>query len=801
MPLRFDSYEVLETVHVGPRTSIFRCRRRGEDKTFVLKTLGNDRPSNEQIVMFRKEFDLLTCLEVDGVIKAHAFEENDGLCAMVLEDIRGQSIDLLALTERLSITETLRIGISLAKTLGRLHGRGFIHGDLNPSNLLYNPKTGQTRIIDFSLAGSMSRGGLSTLSPRPSHKSLVYMSPEMTGRTGRKVDYRTDYYSLGASLYLLLCNRQPYEAADTMELVHAVVARPCPAPCQINPSVPSALSAVIEKLLSKDPEERYQSSRGLVADLEECLTQINQRGTIEPFPLGLADFREQFVVPKRLRGREAQLEELTEILDRVLHGTKEAVLISGEAGIGKTSLALAMREQVHAKHAWLGLGKFEQLRHETGTSALFIAFGSLIRQALALEDSEVQLWTTRIQNALGSDAQLLVDAIPELELVIGPQGPVPELPPVELANRFNYLFMTLANLFCTSERPLVLFLDDLQWLDRSSAKILELLAGDDRLQSLLIIGAYRDTEVGPSHNVTLLMERLDSQNIRSHHIHLSALGESQVTAFTAETVGCSDDTAAPLAEIVMRHTSGNPFAMEEFLKAIHSEGLLTLDLDRGCWEWDLERVSDRETAEKAIEFAEPRMTGWDASTRELLWMLATLGSGCHIDRLSVAAQLPRSEIIESLDKALKDGFLMVESHPYYRPHESVSESPESGICYRFAHDRIQRTAYSLIPEQDRPRLHRRIGQRILSAAAPEALDRQATDIVDQLNEAIALVDTQSGRDDLARLNLIAGKRAVAASSYHSALHYFSTALRLLGDHPWDRNRELSSELVTVHRGC
>ena len=795
MPLRFADYQLVETLHVSTRTRVFRCRRRGEDKTVILKTQGNDRPSSEQIVLFKKEFDLLTCLEVDGVIKAHGWEENNGQCAMVLEDIGGQSIDLLAASEHLSIVEILRIGIGLAKTLGRLHGRGFIHGDLNPSNLIYNPKTGQTRIIDFSLACATALGVLSTVSPRLSHESLPYMSPEMTGRTGRRVDYRTDYYSLGASLYLLLCHRQPYQTSDALELVHAHVARSCPAPCEVNPEVPSALSAVIEKLLSKDPEERYQSSRGLIADLEESLAQMTRKGTIEPFELGRMDFREKFVVPKRLRGRNAQLVELGEVLNRVARGTKEAVLISGEAGVGKTSLAFAMREQIHAKHAWFGHGKFDQLRRETGTSALLIAFGSLIRQVLALKDSELDLWTTRIQNALGADAQLLTNAIPELDLVIGPQYPAPILPPVELANRFNYLFMTLTHLFCTPERPLVLFLDDLQWLDRSSLTILNLMADDERLQSLLLMGAYRDTEVGPSHDVTNLVERLCSHNIPLHHVHLSALEQTQVTAFTAETVCCSRETAGPLARIVMRHTRGNPFAIEEFLRAIHSEGLLTLDLENGSWKWDLGRLSKREIDERAIEFAEPRMKGWDSKTRELLWMVATLGSRCHVDRLSVAAQLPRSEIIESLDKALEDGILMAESDSYYWASEPGPITPESmRICYRFAHDRIQQMAYSMIPEQDRPSLHRQIGQRMPSATAPDVLERHITDIVDQLNEAIRLVDTQSGRDELARLNLRAGKRSMAARSYHAALHYFLTALDLLGDDRWHRNRELASEL-------
>lgn len=795
MSLTFKDYQFIESLHTGQRTRVFRCRRPGEEKTFVIKILRNDLPNRDLSFQFKKEFELLTILEVDGVIKAHAFEEHDGVYAMLLEDIGGMSIDLLAPAKHLSLTETLRVGISLTKTLGRLHRRGFIHGDLNPSNIVYNPMTGQTRIIDFSLAAATSRGILPNVSFRLSQESLAYMSPEMTGRTGRRVDYRSDYYSLGATLYLLLCHHQPYLTSDTLELVHAHVARSCPAPVEINPSVPLPLSAVVEKLLSKDPEERYQSSRGLIADLEECLLRMSRNGTIEDFHLGRMDFRERFVIPRRLRGREEQLKQLTELVNQAVHGAKAGVFVSGEPGVGKTSLVMAMRDEVCENLAWFGAGKFDQLRRETGRSALFSAFGALIRQVLALDDSVLEWWTKRTRDALGSDAQLLVDAIPELALVLGPQPPAPKLPPMELSNRFNYLFTSLVKVFCTPGRPLVLFLDDLQWVDRSSRTILEVLASDDSLQSLLIIGAYRDTEVRPTHDFKRLNERLSTQNMPWHHIHLDTLNETEVTSFTAETVCRPSAEAVPLAKVVMRHTRGNPFAIEEFLKAIYSEGLLALDSDNCAWKWDLSRLSEKAIGERAIAFAEPRMRGWDARTRELLWIIATMGSTCDLNRLSIAAQLPRSEIAQSLDQALEDGLLIAEHDPCYGGAACNQDSTASwGIYYRFAHDRIQQMAHSLIPEQDFPSTHWRVGQRLLAATPPDSVERYVAEIVDQLNEAIDLVEAQPGRDDLARLNLMAGKRSVAVRSYHSALHYFMTGMRLLGDDCWSANSELVSEL-------
>ena len=514
------------------------------------------------------------------------FCQNDRM-TLVLEDPGGEPLDRLV-GRPLDVSEFLRIAIPLAGAIRRVHERGLIHKDIKPANILVDVASGGAWLTGFGIASRLPRERQTPDTPEVIAGTLAYMAPEQTGRMNRSIDSRSDLYALGVTFYEMLTGALPFTASDPMEWVHCHIARRPVPPHERVAGIPGSLSAIVMKLLAKTAEERYQTAAGVEADLRRCLAEWESHGRIDPFPLGKHDVPDRLLIREELYGREREIDSLLAAFDRVVaHGTPELLLVSGYSGIGKSSVVNELHKALVPTRGLFASGKFDQYKRDIPYVTLAQAFQSLVRPLLGKSEAELGRWRDALREALGPNGQLMVNLIPELELVIGKQPPVPDLPPQDAQNRFQMVFRRFLGVFAQKEHPLALFLDDLQWLDTATLDLLEHLITHPEVRHLLLVGAYRDNEVSPSHPLLRTLEAIRKTDARVHEIVLAPLGLDDVGRLIADALHCEPERARPLAQLVHEKTGGNPFFAIQFFTALTEEGLLAFNPSRqpgnGTW--------------------------------------------------------------------------------------------------------------------------------------------------------------------------------------------------------------------------
>ncbi|CAN95609.1 Protein kinase [Sorangium cellulosum So ce56] len=778
-------YRVLEVLHQGADTILYRARREEDGRPVVLKALRRDHASPRALGRLQHELEVARALKSPVVVQAYGIELFRDQMTLVLEDFGGRSLDRLldgdGPMRPMSIERFFPLALRLAAALAEVHRRHVIHKDIKPQNLLYNPDTGEVKITDL---------GIASLSPREAQElahdaliegTLAYMAPEQTGRINRRVDERTDLYSLGVTFYEMLTGTLPFHASDPVAWVYCHIAQAPRPPHALVPSIPPQLSAVVLKLLSKAAEERYQSALGLRHDLDTCFSQLRQRGAIAPFPLGLRDVSDRFLVPQRLYGREREVQALLAAFERVVaSGRPELLLVSGYSGIGKSSLVAELHGPIVRERGFFLSGKFDQLKRDVPYRPLLHAFRGLVQEILGATEEQVERWRQRLREALGANGRLLTDMLPELALLLGPQPPVPELPPAEAQSRLLATLQRFIAACARKEHPVALFLDDLQWADAGSLLLLEHLASLAGDAHLLLIGAYRDNEVGPAHPLRLTLTEVRKRGAAVSELVLTPLSAAHVGALVAETVHAPEARVEPLSRLVYEKTGGNPFFVLQFLIALHQEGLITFDADEGAWRWDIAAIRDKGFTDNVVELMVGKLERLPVATRDALKLAACLGGSVDLDPLAIVARRPAEELREALEEAVREGLLL-----------------RRDSAYRFLHDRVQQAATSLIPAGQRAEVHLRIGQLLLGARRADQREDALFDIVGHLNHGAALLRSQAERDELAALNLRAGRKAKAAAAYEAAAALFAAGLALLAQDPrerWETRYELTYDL-------
>jgi serine/threonine protein kinase len=484
--------QTTKKIYESDNTLVYRARRNQNNLPVILKILKEDYPAPEEIARYKQEYEATCSLNLKGVVKAHGLERYENTFFIIFEDIGAESLDILMDDKKFTMNEFLAIAIKTVESLGEIHAQNIIHKDINPSNIIFNPETGQLQIIDFGISTILPHQNPALKNPEVIEGTLSYISPEQTGRMNRAIDYRTDFYSLGATFYELLLQKTLFNGTDSMELVHCHMARKPEPPYEVNQEIPKVVSDIVMKLLAKSAENRYQSAGGIKADLEECLNELDVNGNIPTFPLGRNDITDRFQIPQKLYGREQELGILKTTFERVSEGKSEMLLISGRPGIGKTALVQEMYMPVTQQRGYFISGKFDQFQRNIPYSAVINAFQDFVRQLLAENEEKLNCWRKKILKALGPNGQVIIDVIPEVELIIGPQPPVTELSPAETKNRFDLVFQNFIRVFTRPEHPLVLFLDDLQWVDTASLKLIRVFMEASGSRHLLLIGAYRE---------------------------------------------------------------------------------------------------------------------------------------------------------------------------------------------------------------------------------------------------------------------------------------------------------------------
>jgi predicted ATPase len=396
---------------------------------------------------------------------------------------------------------------------------------------------------------------------------------------------------LGVTFYEMVTGVLPFTASDPMEWVHCHIARQPVPPDQCAKEIPGPLSAIVLKLLAKTAEERYQTAAGVARDLWRCLTEWEAHCHIDPFRLGAHDGSDRLLIPEKLYGREREIETLLGAFDRVVaNGATELVLVSGYAGIGKSSVVNELQKALVPPRGLFASGKFDQYKRDIPYATLAQAFRSLVRPLLGESETKLGRWRNSLSEALGPNGQLIVNLVPELELVIGKQSPVADLPPQDAKNRFQMVFRRFLSVFAREEHPLALFLDDLQWLDAATLDLLEHLVTHPDVRSLLLVGAYRDNEVGRADPLIRTFEAIRNAGARVEEIVLTPLGLDDIGRLIIDALHCEPEHARPLAQLVHERTRGNPFFAVQFLTALTEDGLLAFDPVTQAWQWDFNRI-------------------------------------------------------------------------------------------------------------------------------------------------------------------------------------------------------------------
>ncbi len=814
-------YHLGETLYQGTRTFVYRGMRNRDGQPVILKVLRNPHPTFNDLVRFRNQYAIARHLDSSYIVQPLALERCGNGYALVMPDDGAIALphDWQQRPRHCSefLGEFLAIAMQLADALHDLGQHRIIHKDIKPHNILIHPKTRQVQLIDFSIASLLPKEQQQFANPGRLEGTLAYLSPEQTGRMNRGIDYRTDFYSLGVTLYELLTGERPFTSNDPMELIHCHIAKPLHFNLDNLDSLLGkryatqllqVLTKIVMKLMAKNAEDRYQSALGLKYDLGQCLQQLNEKDNVELFALGERDVCDRFLVPEKLYGRESEVRTLLESFNSIINlpNTKgqtpkaKMILVAGFSGIGKTAVVNEIHKPIVEQRGYFIKGKFDQFNRNIPFSAFVQAFRSLIGQLLSESDADLAHWQTKLLNALGDNGQIIIDVIPELERIIGPQPSVPELSGSAAQNRFNLLVRKFLRVFATQDHPLVIFLDDLQWIDAASLNLLQLLTNDSGTTHLLVVAAYRDNEVFPAHPLMLTLEEMQQQGTQLDTLTLSPLNEVAITRLVADTLLCSTIVATPLSQLIYQKTRGNPFFTIQFLQGLHEDSYITFAVDAGYWQCDLTAIRQLALTDDVVTFMVGRLRKLPTMTQEVLKLAACIGNRFDLATLGVVCDRSQEAVAQDLWWGLREGFVVPENETYKffqgdRPQEIHFETMT--IEYRFLHDRVQQAAYSLIPEEQKQITHLTIGQLLLHNTEAEQLEDNIFDIANQFNLGSQLIQHPAERQRLAELNAIAGEKAKTATAYTAADEYLEIARCLLAKDCWQTDYQFTLSFYEI----
>jgi diguanylate cyclase (GGDEF)-like protein len=752
-------YTVSKILHANARGVLYRGTRDDDGRAVVLKVLRVDyRP--EHLTRLQNEYTIGAMLNGDAIVKPLALDSYHGWPALVMEDFDGRSLEQ-ELGAPMETGRFLVLAVRIATALLEIHRGKVVHRNLKPGNILIHPESGEARIADFGCATTLACAQEESVTRLQEEvlASLPYIAPEQTGRMNRGVDERSDLYVLGMIFYRMLTGRLPFSATDPLEWVYAHIARVPTSPTLLIPFISPQISALVTKLLAKEPGDRYQSAHGLLHDLQLCLARWQTQGRIDAFPLGRRDLSEHFQLPRKLYGREPEIEMLGEAFERVSAGGEtEMVLVSGCSGIGKSALAQTLHAPVTAARGYFAIGKFEQEQRGLAYSAIVPALTELVQGLLTVSDAEIDEWRTRMQEALGSNARLMVDAIAPLAHILGTPPSVPMLPPLAAESRLRTVFRNFIGLFAQEEHPLALFLDDLQWADQASLALLQELLTHPDIRYLLVIGTRRSDAAEAEH----ALEGMRAGRATLTELELDPLPDAALAAFVSDALCRKPEDTGMLVQFVGKKTGANPFFVMQFLQTLHDERLIEFDRQLGGWCWDLDWIKTQNHADDMLEFMAAALRRLSPPVQQALQRLACLGSGARVTTLAPALECTEAEVHRVLAEAVQVGLLL-----------------RLGDRYRFVHDRIQDAARALVEERQQPSLHLHLGRLLARGLPGEQLEEQAIDVAAQFNRAITLIGDAQERALVRRLNLIAARKARAAIAFAAASHHFAHALALL----------------------
>ena len=763
---------------------VYHGRNRNTQQVVEIKSFKMEQPTPALIAHFKHNYETLQKADLPGVIKLLDLIVQKDRLIVVQEILKGSSLrDYLKAQDRLTLGHFLQIALDLADLIREIHKHHLVHQQLSPASIFYNADSGEIKLTHFAMLTTMQCASSFLSKPLPERSPFIYKSPEQTGRMNRTVDYRTDLYSLGVTFYEMLTGKPPFSGPTPGDLIHAHITQSPEPPHQVDASIPQVISQIIMRLLAKYPEQRYQSASGLLADLKQCHEALKMEDAIHPFAIGLQDVPAQFHIPQLLVGRTKEIEQLFDSFEQSTCGMVRVVMVTGEPGIGKSALVNELQKPITAKGGYFISGKYEQLRQSSPYSAILEALRCLTCHLLLESQASIADWRQKLSDTLGPNGKIITDIIPEMEQIMGTQPDIPELSIEASQNRFKQVIKDFVHIFADESHPLVLFLDDLQWVDAASLELIRALIQDRELKNFMLIGAYRDQEIPAYHPLQLTIDETRASGVECTVVRLSVLSPDGVNDFLTRFFHCPPDMAQPLGDVLYTKTGGRPFFLVQMLIRLFDHGLLYIDPMLG-WRWDLPAIAQMHTHTEVIPFVAEKIGDLPHDSLNLIKIGACIGSRFNLDHLATLAKASVKTTLSLLKPLIAEGLLAYTNGRYH-----------------FTHDRVREATYSLILTDTKEQLHYRIGHLALALAQTTENAEDIFFIANQLNAAEDLIKDPDERLQLAEINLKAGIKAKAAAAFDAAVIYFQHGLELLPINAWHTYYTLAYGLYMEQMAC
>ena len=760
-----------------------------KEETFLVKRLKKNK-NTQSLTRFKKFLSLQSKLPIEQLISpVECLDEQQYCYAVFPFSQQTQSLAALSLSS-LSLEKKLEIAINICQLYAQLHQLGFIVNNICPDHIFIDENF-QPLIYDLSFATKIS-----VLYKRASNTSvdrqyLATLSPEASGRMDRAVEVYSDLYSIGACLFKLFTSRFPFNYDDEMELVHAHIAKKPKLANVYNAELPEAVAHILARLLAKEPHQRYQTVQGLKADLVRCATDLKKLNNIPLFSLGKNDFSNKLTFSAALFGRSKEQNILLQAFRHVEQQKNSQIcVVSGYSGVGKSRLIKELHRPIIEKQGYFVSGKYEQYKKTTAYFALIQAITDLVEQLLGESEESLTNWKKVFQTALQGNGQLLIELVPELALIIGMQ-PIPtELPPKEARHRFNATLANFLQALGQQNRIVSIFIDDMQWADVATIKLLQHLVESKNSSNLLLIVAYRDNEISTTHPLNQFLEDIKKTTSFNSQINLLPLKATAIDEFIAASLSLTLQEIQPLIDIVIEKTAGNPFFIKEFIKSLNEQGILTKN-KKNQWHWD-EQLTHRLTAtDNVIELMAIRLTHVSTLGQNILHHAACIGSVVSIDLLTYVVGLTNKDVERALRPLIADGLLIA-----YSQNQQIDTLEQ----IKFSHDKIQQAAYLLANPVPKSLIHYKVAQYYLSNINSTLIKNSYTDdnifdYIEHLNLASSLYIEQGNEKLLAHFNNVAGQKALESNDYNSALYYFEQAEHYLDKQHWQQEYKLSLSIA------
>jgi predicted ATPase/signal transduction histidine kinase len=786
--INLDGYSVIENIYNSDIVSVYRGIRDSDKKKVIFKTLTHDYPNFENINRLKHEYNITKTFNNKNVIKPLALEKKRNSYIAVYNDIGGISLNNFIKSDVINLELFFKIAILVSEGLGYIHNKNIVHKDINPSNIVYSQIDENVNIIDFSMSSSFSKENQKINYSNRFEGTIDFISPEQTGRMNRGIDYRSDYYSLGVTFYKLLTSQLPFNAVDTVGKIHAHIAKDPLSPTDINSSIPLTVSNIVLKLMNKNAEDRYQSSYGLISDLKNCLKQWLKNRSIVPFHVGMNDVKDKFKIPQKLYGREKEVSLISNGFERISYGKTEVTLIAGYSGVGKTSLVNEIHKSIVQKRGYFVSGKSDKLKRDIPLGSLIQAFRKLMQQILTEEHELIDSIKYQLIRSLKKNVRLIIEVIPELELIVGKYPEVEELPVADSKNRFIRVFENFIKVFANNQSPLVIFIDDLQWVDSATINFISTHLLDNGSRYIYLIGAYRDNEVDNAHPLQKMFKEFEKSQLKINYINLKPLNQIQVKLIIDDTLNSSSSDSYELSKLVYRKTDGNPFFVNEFLKNLNYKKFITYDYSNGSWDWDLNSINSESITDNVVDLMVNKIKRLPKKIQETIKIASCIGSRFSLYLLSKTTGKSKIETSELLVSGINEGLIYPENNAEYLEYLKggfIKEEDDFDITYKFFHDRIQQAANLLLDSNRKKRIHLKIGEQLSSNNNYE--EDEVFTIVNHLNISRYIVDDNTRKHNIARLNLIACRKAKKSAAYDQALNYARIGISLFGDEDWGTN--------------